>query len=529
MLKAKPAWLKVRPASGENYFRLKSLLKDLNLATVCQEAKCPNIGECWNGGTATVMLMGEVCTRGCRFCAVKTGNPKKKLDLEEPQKVGFAISQMDLNYVVLTSVDRDDLPDQGAAHFAKTISVIKENNSKILIEVLAPDFCGRRDLVQVLVHSEPDVFAHNVETVERLTPKVRDPRAAYKQSLEVLKMAKELNPKIKTKTSLMLGLGESAEEVEATLKDLREVGCDVVTFGQYLQPTARHLKVERFITPEEFSGWQTVAEELGFLYVASGPLVRSSYRAGEFFMKALIQKERPQEQLSNSHKIESRLKVQNWGLLSYKQALVAQEELVDQVSAQKISSTLIFCSHPPVVTMGRRADPLEVTGWDGELVTTNRGGRTTYHGPSQIVVYPILDLKIYGRDVHRYLRCLESALVECLKEFGVEARGRSQEKLDLTGVWVGSKKIASLGIAIRNWVSFHGLALNVYHDEKAFKGIQPCGLTAEVMTSLEEVCGKKMDSTLVAASLEKNLKSQLELLTQRQSLEQAQTVETGPV
>ncbi|MDX9730478.1 MAG: lipoyl synthase [Bdellovibrionales bacterium] len=286
----KPSWLKVRAPGGENYIRIKDMLKNLNLATVCQEARCPNIGECWSGGTATFMLMGEVCTRGCRFCAVKTGNPRGKIDNEEPEKVGWAISQMGLEYVVITSVTRDDLPDHGAEHFARTIRTIRAGDPKLLVEVLTPDFRGRREFIEPVVLAAPHVFAQNIETVERLTRRVRDPRAGYRQTMDVLKTVKEIDPTRYTKSSIMLGLGEEQDEVMQTLRDLRAVGCDVVTFGQYLQPTKRHLKVEKFVTPEEFADWQKVAEDLGFLYVASGPLVRSSYRAGEFFMKGMIEK-----------------------------------------------------------------------------------------------------------------------------------------------------------------------------------------------------------------------------------------------
>jgi lipoic acid synthetase len=296
---SKPAWLKVRAPSGENYSRIKDMLGELKLATVCQEARCPNMGECWGGGTATFMLMGEVCTRGCRFCNVKTGNPKGVLDVNEPEKVGHSIAQMGLEYVVITSVDRDDLPDQGAGHFAKTISTIKSMDNHVIVEILTPDFRGNQELVHQLVDAKPDVFAHNIETVERLTPKVRDPRATYKQSLEVLKMVKDRDPSRYTKSSIMLGLGETDEEIKQTLADLRSVGCDVVTFGQYLQPSKRHLKVIEFITPEKFQEWQTYSEGLGFLYVASGPLVRSSYRAGEFFMKGMIEKQRRELQNGN--------------------------------------------------------------------------------------------------------------------------------------------------------------------------------------------------------------------------------------
>lgn len=287
---AKPDWIKVRAPVGEKYFEIKELLKSLNLATVCQEAKCPNMSECWNGGTATFMLMGDVCTRGCRFCSVKTGNPKGKIDNDEPEKVGHAIAQMGLDYVVLTSVDRDDLPDEGSEHFARTVRTIKKNRPDLLVEVLTPDFKGNTEFISKIVEAKPDVFAHNVETVERLQKQVRDPRAGYRQSLEVLSFVKRKDPTRFTKTSIMLGLGETDDEVVAALSDLKSVGCDVVTFGQYLQPTKTKLKVEKFITPEKFEWWRETAEGMGFLYVASGPLVRSSYRAGEFFIKGMIER-----------------------------------------------------------------------------------------------------------------------------------------------------------------------------------------------------------------------------------------------
>lgn len=293
----KPDWLKVRAPAGENYGQIKNMLGELKLATVCQEARCPNLGECWSGGTATFMLMGEICTRACRFCNVKTGNAKLGLppvDPLEPEKIAQSISQMKLKYVVLTSVDRDDMPDQGSDHFARTVKTIKKLDPNLIIEILAPDFRGDEKLIHHLADSKPDVYAHNIETVERLTPSVRDPRAKYRQSLRVLESIKESNATIYTKSSIMLGLGETDEEVAQTLKDLRGVDCDVVTFGQYLQPTEKHLKVIKYITPEKFAHWQKMAEDMGFLYVASGPLVRSSYRAGEFFMKGIIEKKRQQ-------------------------------------------------------------------------------------------------------------------------------------------------------------------------------------------------------------------------------------------
>ncbi|MGI9548997.1 MAG: lipoyl synthase [Bdellovibrionales bacterium] len=284
----KPEWLKVKIPSGTNYHSIKKLVKDLKLSTVCQEANCPNIGECWGGGTATLMLMGDVCTRGCRFCNVKTGNPKGWLDENEPQKVAFTISKLNLKYVVLTSVDRDDLPDEGSEHFAKTVSYIKMKQPKLLVEVLTPDFSGRAACIRKVLLAKPDVFAHNIETVERLTPKVRDPRSKYLQSLKVLEIAKKESPRIYTKTSIMLGFGETDLELQKTLEDLRKVKCDFITFGQYLRPQKRHLPVQRYVPPEEFENWKRRAEDMGFLYCASGPLVRSSYKAGEFFIESLI-------------------------------------------------------------------------------------------------------------------------------------------------------------------------------------------------------------------------------------------------
>lgn len=291
----KPEWLKVRAPAGENYGRIKEMLGELKLATVCQEARCPNMGECWSGGTATFMLMGEVCTRGCRFCNVKTGNAKLGLppvDPFEPEKVAYSISQMKLKYVVITSVDRDDMPDQGSDHFARTVKTVKKLDPDLIVEILTPDFRGDENLITHLAASYPDVFAHNIETVERLTPKVRDPRAKYRQSMDLLALVKKFDPAIYTKSSIMLGLGETDEEVIQALKDLRAVGCDVVTFGQYLQPTPKHLKVIEYVTPEKFKWWQETAEAMGFLYVASGPLVRSSYRAGEFFLEGMIKQKK---------------------------------------------------------------------------------------------------------------------------------------------------------------------------------------------------------------------------------------------
>ncbi|XP_017889224.1 lipoyl synthase, mitochondrial isoform X1 [Ceratina calcarata] len=291
-----PPWLKTEIPMGANYSRLKSQLRQLRLSTVCEEARCPNIGECWGGGkhgtaTATIMLMGDTCTRGCRFCSVKTSRTPLPLDPEEPINTANAITDWGLDYVVLTSVDRDDLDDGGANHIAETVKEIKKK-SNILVECLVPDFRGNEKSIETVVNSNLDVFAHNIETVERLTPFVRDRRAQYRQSLKVLKTAKEYNPELITKSSIMLGLGETDEEIEQAMRDLREAGVGALTLGQYMQPTKRHLKVIEYVTPEKFKNLEILGSELGFLYTASGPLVRSSYRAGEFFLTNILKKRR---------------------------------------------------------------------------------------------------------------------------------------------------------------------------------------------------------------------------------------------
>ncbi len=263
-------------------------MKGRRLATVCEEARCPNIGECWGGGTATIMVMGDTCTRGCRFCNVKTAKNPGALDPEEPKNVAKSLKELRLEYVVVTTVDRDDLPDQGAAHFAQILREIRAENPHLRLETLAGDFQGRRDLLKVLLDSEAvDVFAHNIETVERLTPSVRDRRATYRQSLDVLRMAKEIRPVV-TKTSIMVGLGETREEVIQAMKDCLAEGVEIFTLGQYLQPSSWHLPVVEYISPEQFREYEKIGLELGFKFVASGPLVRSSYKAGEVFLQAFL-------------------------------------------------------------------------------------------------------------------------------------------------------------------------------------------------------------------------------------------------
>jgi len=298
----KPDWLRVPLPSGPNVAGLTRVLRERNLHTVCEEAKCPNLGECWASGTATFMVLGDTCTRGCRFCAVKTHSEGTPVDPDEPEKVAESCVAMGLKYVVLTMVDRDDLPDGGAAHVAATIRAIKRRSPEMLVEALVGDWlAGPRQnvtaegMIATVLDAGPDVYAHNVETVLRLTPRVRDHRCSYARSLATLRTAKQLRPGIVTKSSIMLGLGESEREVEQAMDDLREYGVDVVTFGQYLRPTLLHLPVREHVTPARFAALEARAMSKGFLYVAAGPLVRSSYKAAEFYLAGMIRQRRELE------------------------------------------------------------------------------------------------------------------------------------------------------------------------------------------------------------------------------------------
>lgn len=284
----KPDWLRVRLPGGERYARLKQTFRSLDLNTVCEEARCPNVGECWGEGTATIMILGETCTRGCRFCAVTTGDPGGLTDPREPENTGLALARLDLAYVVLTMVDRDDLLDGGAAHVALTVRRIKHHSPKLLVETLVGDFAGRRQDVETLVvEGRPDVFAHNVEVVPALQRKMRDARCSWERSIDVLRWAKEDGASV-TKSSLMVGCGETDDDVIAAMQGLRSAGVDVLTIGQYLRPTPKHAEVVRYVEPAEFDGWRARGLDMGFKYVASGPLVRSSYRAAEVFLRGVL-------------------------------------------------------------------------------------------------------------------------------------------------------------------------------------------------------------------------------------------------
>jgi lipoic acid synthetase len=281
----KPEWLKVRMPGGGRYELVKQTLRELQLHTVCEEASCPNVGECWGSGTATVMLMGKTCTRGCRFCDVDSGMPEP-LDPLEPRHLAEAVGRLGLDYLVVTSVNRDELPDGGASHFAQAIVELRRAAPKTLVEVLTPDFQGSHAALDMIADAAPTVAAHNLETVERLTPKVRDRRASYRQSLDVLAYYKSRG--MRTKSSLMVGVGEEPSEVVQAMRDLRSVDCDILTVGQYLRPSEKHLAVEQFVKPEQFAEYEREGLSLGFKFVAAGPLVRSSYKAGEFFIQRWV-------------------------------------------------------------------------------------------------------------------------------------------------------------------------------------------------------------------------------------------------
>lgn len=287
----KPSWLKVKAPGGAEYRRIKETLRGLDLYTVCEEARCPNVGECWSAGTATVMILGHMCTRGCRFCSVSTGNPRGAVDPREPEHVARALDKMELKYAVITMVDRDDLLDGGSEHMAQTVRALKRRRPQMLVETLVGDFRGRYAEVDTVLAAKPDVYAHNLEVTRALTPTIRDARCSYDQSLNVLRHAKQSAPDCLTKSSLMVGMGETDVEVLEAMEDLKAAHVDIVTLGQYLRPTPKHAEVKRFVTPEQFSVYEREGQKMGFQFVASGALVRSSYHAAEAFVAAGTQKQ----------------------------------------------------------------------------------------------------------------------------------------------------------------------------------------------------------------------------------------------
>jgi lipoic acid synthetase len=485
----KPAWIRAQLPVGAGFGAVKSIVHEHRLATVCEEAKCPNIGECWNAGTATIMLMGAVCTRACRFCSVDTGNPRGWLDAEEPENTARSVELMKLKYIVLTSVNRDDLPDGGAEHYAAAIRAIKRRTPHVAVEALTPDFQGVLRDVETVVDSGLEVFAQNVETVKRLTHPVRDARASYEQTLAVLAHAKKHKPSVLTKTSLMLGLGETDEEIAQTMDDLRAANVDLLTLGQYLRPTVHHLEVQRFVTPAEFDQYREWALAKGFRECVAGPLVRSSYRAEQALAgnnAGLVNAEngvRP-HLLAKGAGLPATVPTVKWlGSVDYEPTWREMQRITDTRDGNTPDEIWLL-EHPPVFTLGLNADAGHVlAAGDIPVIKIDRGGQVTYHGPGQLVVYPLIDIRRAGLGVRDLVTALERAVIDYCASLGISAECRK----NAPGVYVDGKKVASVGLRIRRGASYHGLAFNVNMDLAPFSRINPCGYAGLQMTQLAEL------------------------------------------
>jgi lipoic acid synthetase len=509
----KPRWIMAPLATGAGFSAVKGIVREHRLATVCEEAKCPNIGECWNAGTATIMLMGAVCTRACRFCSVDTGNPRGWLDEEEPENTARSVELMKLKYIVLTSVNRDDLPDGGAAHYAAAIRAIKRRTPEVAVEALTPDFQGVMRDVETVIDSGLDVFAQNVETVKRLTHPVRDPRAGYQQTLAVLAHAKRYKPAVLTKTSLMLGLGETDEEIAQCMDDLRAANVDLLTLGQYLRPTVHHLPVQRFVAPAEFDKYRQWALAKGFRECVSGPLVRSSYRAEQALAgnnAGLENSPTPKSgarpglpvsqgsEAASAAAVAERLDISDnpglaplfgvptvrWlGRVDYEPTWREMQRITD-TRDENTPDEIWLLEHPPVFTLGLNADAGHVlAAGDIPVVKIDRGGQVTYHGPGQLVVYPLIDIRRAGLGVRDLVTALERAVIEYCAGFGIKAECRK----NAPGVYVDGRKVASVGLRIRRGASYHGLAFNVNMELEPFQRINPCGYAGLQMTQLADL------------------------------------------
>lgn len=483
----KPSWIRAPLPVGKGFGAVKDIVHEHRLATVCEEAKCPNIGECWNAGTATIMLMGAVCTRACRFCSVDTGNPRGWLDPEEPENTARSVELMKLKYIVLTSVNRDDLPDGGAAHYAAAIRAIKRRTPHVAVEALTPDFQGVMRDVETVVDSGLEVFAQNVETVKRLTHPVRDPRASYEQTIAVLAHAKRYKPSVLTKTSLMLGLGETDEEIAQTMDDLRAANVDLLTLGQYLRPTVNHLPVDRFVTPAQFDRYREWALAKGFRECVAGPLVRSSYRAEQALNgnnAGLINKSGTDLFDDDNGRLSSINKsvpiVKYLGRVEYEPTWREMQRITD-TRDEDTPDEIWLLEHPPVFTLGLNADAGHVlAAGDIPVVKIDRGGQVTYHGPGQLVVYPLIDIRRAKLGVRDLVTAMERAVIDYCASLGITANC----KQGAPGVYVDGRKIASVGIRIRRGASYHGLAFNVNMDLGPFQRINPCGYAGLQMTQL---------------------------------------------
>ena len=546
-----PSWLKMQRASGENYTMVKRLVEENHLHTICTSGNCPNIGECWNAGTATLMILGDICTRSCKFCGTRSGRPLPP-DPGEPERVARAVKIMRLRHCVITSVDRDDLPDGGAVHWAETVRRIREVNPAVTIETLIPDFRGQMADVDLVIDAGPDVVSHNIETVKRLTPEIRSV-AKYEVSLSVLRHIASRG--VRTKSGLMLGLGEREEEVTEALNDLYATGCRIVTLGQYLAPSLAHIPVAEYVTPEKFDEYRQQGLEIGFEFVESSPLVRSSYHADKHAVRPVSL---PEEQadvngkedrdmtardktIKKGHSAESAeagsgqnaisssdrqvmVIYDDLGWLDYKETWDYQERFFSAKVAEKGNNNgnpertpdrLIFVEHNHVYTLGKSGsdqnmllDYIQLRAHDASFYRIDRGGDITYHGPGQLVGYPIFDLEAMKIGLREYIQLLEEAIIRCIARYGITG-GRLR---GATGVWLDpedgtrARKICAIGVRASRYVTMHGFALNVNTDLSYFDHINPCGFTDKGVTSIEKETGKRASMDDVKNDMRKTMR-----------------------
>lgn len=524
----KPDWLKIKLPKGDNYLKVKGILEEKGLHTICSSGKCPNMGECWNAGTATFMILGDICTRSCKFCATNTGKPLP-VDKNEPEKIAQSVKHLNLKHLVLTSVDRDDLPDGGAAIWAETVLKVKDLNPGTTIETLVPDFCGNVDQLNMVIKSAPDIISHNLETVRRLTPQIRS-AAQYDRSLNVLMQIAAAG--VRAKSGIMVGLGETEAEVLETMDDLRNAGCSIFTIGQYLQPSPAHLAVVEYVHPDQFEKYRVAGIEKGFTHVESKPLVRSSYHAEkhihstpqhrDVMARVLIHEKKGIDDNMRQH-----VSTIDLGMMPYRKAWDLQESFLSEIIKQKLeiqkmqgnnksftNNYLLFVEHPHVYTLGKSgteenllASFIQLQAKNAEFIHTNRGGDITYHGPGQIVGYPILNLDYFAKGIRDYIWKLEEAIIACLKLYAIE--GHRLE--GATGVWLDpdvagrTRKICAIGVRVSRGVSMHGFAFNVNTDLSYFDLINPCGFTDKKVTSLQQEIGREVNINEVKLALKEKL------------------------
>ena len=525
-----PLWLRMERASGENYTLVKQLVENNHLHTICTSGNCPNIGECWNAGTATLMILGDICTRSCQFCGTKSGRPLPP-DRDEPERVAQAVRIMGLKHCVITSVDRDDLPDGGAAHWAETVRRIREVNPGTTVEALIPDFRGKNTDIDKVIDAGPDLISHNIETVRRLTPRIRSV-AKYEVSLGVLRRISGRGKR--AKSGLMLGLGESEDEVIEALNDLYATGCRIVTIGQYLAPSLDHMPVVKYVTPQKFEEYRRKGLETGFEFVESSPLVRSSYHAEKHVSREQGAGSRERGSWSMEHGAGSprashptprnRVIYDDLGLRDYKETWEYQEQFFNAKvkeksnpdgGGEKTPDRLIFVEHNHVYTLGKNGseqnlllDYIQLKAKEASFYRIDRGGDITYHGPGQLVGYPIFDIGAMGIGLREYIHLIEEAIIRFVSGFGITA-GRLS---GATGVWVDadnsarSRKICAIGVRASRYVTMHGFALNVSTDLSYFDHINPCGFTDKGVTSIEKEAGIKVSMDEVKIDLRNKMR-----------------------